>query len=66
MLESIISYPYYLEYLFFMNLFAGFFKFFKCRLFNKNPRISTEYVCDQWDITETNNGIRILIFDDNS
>ena len=42
-----------LNFLFFMNLFAEFYKFFKCRLFNKNSRKSTENVCEQGDITET-------------
>jgi len=55
-----------LNLVFFMNLFEGFFKFLKCRLFNKNSRISTESVCKLWDITETNNWIRLLILDDES
>ena len=29
-----------------MNLFADFFKFFKCRLYNKNSRKSIENVCE--------------------
>ena len=49
----------------FLNLFADFFKFFKCRLFNKNSRKSPENG-GQWDITETNNWIRLLFFDDKS
>ena len=32
----------------------------------KNKNKSTENVCEQWDITETNNWIRLLFFDDNS
>jgi len=39
-----------LNFLFFMNLFADFFK---CQLYNKTSRKSTENVCEQWDITET-------------
>ena len=66
MLESIISFSslYWIPY--FLNLFADLFKFFKCRLFNKNSRKSIENVCLQWDITETNNWIRLLFFDDKS
>ena len=51
---------------FFTNLFAEFYKFFKCRLFNKNSRKSTENVCEEWEITETNNWIWLLKFDDKS
>ena len=67
MLESIISFSscIILNILFFTNLFADFYKFSKCRLFIENSRKSTENVCDQWEITETNNWIRLLIFDDN-
>ena len=65
MLESIISFS-SLYHLFFMNWFADFFPFLKCRLFNKNYRKSRENVCEAWDITETNNWIRLLIFDDKS
>ena len=36
-----------LNFLFFPNLSADFFKFFKCRLFNKNSRKSTENVWEQ-------------------
>ena len=36
-----------LNFLFFMNLFADFFKFFKCRLFDKICREYTENVCEQ-------------------
>ena len=38
----------------------------KCRFFNKNSCKSTENVCEQLDTTETNNGIRLLIFDNKS
>ena len=62
MLESDISFSSF----FFANLFADFFKFFKCRLFNNNSKKSTENVCKQGDITETNTWIRLLIFDVNS
>ena len=34
-----------LNFSFFMNLFADFFKFTKCRLFNKN---STKSICLKW------------------
>jgi len=66
MLESIISFSFSLNFIFFMNLFADFFKFFKCRLFNKNSWKSAENVFEHWDTTETNNWIRLLIFNDNS
>ena len=49
-----------------MNSIADFFKFFKCRLFNKYFRKPTENVYEHWDITETNNWIRLLILDDMS
>ena len=63
-LELIISFfIIILNFLFPKNLSGDFCKFFKCRLFNKN---STENVCEQWEITETNNWIRLLIFDDKS
>ena len=55
-----------MNFLFFINLFADFFKFFKCHLFNNIFKKSTENVCEQWDITETNNLIRLIIFDDKS
>ena len=55
-----------LNFLFFSNLFADIFKFVKCHLFNKNSRKATENVCEQWEITESNNWIRLLIFDDKS
>ena len=38
-----------------MNLFADFYKFFNCRLFNKNSRKFTENVREEKEITETNN-----------
>ena len=47
-------------FLFSLNLFADFFKFFKCRIFNEICRKSTENVC-QWDIKETNNWIKLVI-----
>ena len=50
-----------LNFLFFVSLFADTFKFFIYRLFNKNSSKSTENVCEQWDITETNNWIRLLV-----
>ena len=53
-------------FLSFMNLFADFFKFFKCRLFIKNSRKSTENGYEHWDITGTNKWIRLLFFDDKS
>ena len=46
--------------------FEDFLKFLKCCIFYKNSRKSTENVCEQWDITETNNWIWLLIFDDNN
>ena len=64
MIESIIFFIVILNFLCFMNMFADFFKFFKCRLFNKIP--GNENFCVQWDITETNNWIRLLNFDNNS
>ena len=49
-----------------MNLFADFYKFFKCRLFNRNSRKSAKKYL--WIIRDkviiTNNWIRLLIFDD--
>ena len=45
--------------------FVHFYKLFKC-LFNKNSRKSTENFCEKWDITETNNWIKLLIFGDRS
>ena len=67
MLESIISFSslYWISY-FFTNLFADFYKFFKCRLFNENSRKSTESYCEEWEIKETKNLLRLLIFDDNA
>ena len=62
MLESIIYWISYSLPIF----FADCFKLFKCRLINKNFRKSTENVCEQLDMTETNNLIRLLIFDDKS
>ena len=44
-----------LNFLFLTNLFADFDKIFKCRLFNKNARKSTENVCEQWEIAESTN-----------
>ena len=46
---------------FFTNLFADFYKFFKCRLFKKSSKTSTENICEEWEIVETNNWIRLLI-----
>ena len=40
-------------FFFFSNLFADFFKFFKCRLFNEYSRKPTENVKGQLDIRET-------------
>ena len=45
--KQLLLFHKYIEFLVFMNLFADFFKFFKCRLFNKNSRKSTENVCEQ-------------------
>ena len=45
-----------------MNFFADFYKFFKCHLFYKNSRKSLW----KWEIIETNNWIKLLIFDDKS
>ena len=53
-----------LNFMFFKNLFSDFFKLYKFRLFNKNSRKSTNNVCEQWDITETKNSIKLHIFDD--
>ena len=51
-----------------MNLFADFFKFFKCRLFNNNSRKSAKIFVNNEnqnnEIIETNNWTRLLIFDD--
>ena len=44
-----------MNFLFVTNLFADFFKLFKCRLLNKNSGNSIENVCEQGDIRETNN-----------
>ena len=45
MLESIISFSPLLYFLFFMNLFADFFKFFKCRTVGYcNPTIYLDVV----------------------
>ena len=55
-----------LIFFFFVDLFADIFKFFKCRLFIKHSRKSTENGYEHWEITETNNWIRLLDFDDNS
>ena len=66
MLESTISFYHYFEFLTFYELFADFFKLFKCRLFNKVLMKYTENVCEKWDITETNNLIRLVIFDNKS
>ena len=65
MLESIIYFSslYWIS-LFCLNLFPDFYKFFECCLFAKISRKSTENVCEQWDITETKNWIKRLIFDD--
>ena len=38
----------------FYNKLIRCYKFFQCRLFNKNSRKSKENVCEQWEITETN------------
>jgi len=68
MFESISSFSFSSIYLIsysLTNLFADFFKFIECRLFNKNSRKSKESFCEQWDITETN-WIRFLIFDEYS
>ena len=46
---------------FFTNLFADFYKFFKCRLFKKSSKTSAENICEEWEIVETNNWIRLLI-----
>ena len=46
MLESTISFYHYFEFLTFYELFADFFKLFKCRLFNKNSRKSAGNLCD--------------------
>ena len=40
---------------FFKDLFVEFLKFFKCRLFIKNSRKSTENGLEHVDITESNN-----------
>ena len=53
-----------MNFIFFKNLFSDFFKLYKFRLFNKNSRKSTKNVCEQWDITETKNSIKLHIFDD--
>ena len=62
MLESIISFSllYWTSYSYYY-LFSDFYKFFKCCLFNKNFSKSTENVCEQLNISKTNNWIRLLI-----
>ena len=54
------------KFLFFTNLFADFFKFSKCRLFDNNCRKSTKNVFEKWDITEANKWIRLVVFDNKS
>ena len=66
MLKSIMSFSSFYWITFFMNLFEDFSKFFKCCLSDKNSSKYTENICEQWDISETNNWIRFLIFDDKS
>jgi len=45
---------------------ADFFKFFKCRVYNKNSIKSAENLCDWREIIGTNNWIRLLIFNNES
>ena len=52
-----------LNFLSSLNLFADFFKFFKCRLFNKKSRKSAKIFVNNEKI-ETNNWRRLLIFHD--
>ena len=44
--NQLFRFHHYIEFLIFMNLFADFYKFFKCRLFNKNSRKSAENLCE--------------------
>ena len=58
-----------LNFLFFTNLFADFYEFFKCCLQSKisiNSKRSLENVCEQCEIAETNYWIILLVFDDKS
>ena len=47
-------------------MLADFYKFFKCRHFNKKSRTYAENLCEYGEIIETSNLIRLLIFDDKS
>ena len=72
--KSMLKFDYFifffiLNFLFSWNLFADFFKFFKCRLFNIIPEnLKKIFVYNEkpWnnEKIETNNGTRLLIFDD--
>ena len=63
MLESTVSFHHYFDFLILYE-FADLFKFFKCRLYIKDSRKSTANGLEYWDITETNNWIRLLNFDE--
>ena len=65
MIESIIFFIVILNFLCFMNLFADFFKFFKCRLFNKIPG-NLHKTFENNETLDTNNWIRLVTFDEKS
>ena len=56
MMESIILFSFHIFYEFVRN----FYKFFKCRLSNKNSRKSAESRCEWGEIIETNIWIRMI------
>ena len=55
----------YIEFLILNEFVRRFFQILQMS-FQKKIQEIYKNVCEQWDITETNNWIRLLIFDDNS
>ena len=66
MLNQLFLFHHYIEFLILYESVHRFLQILQMSSFNKNSRLSTENFCEQWDITETNDWIRLLIFDDKS
>ena len=63
MLELLFLF-YYIEFYILNKFVHKFFQILQMSSFQKNLRKSTENVCEQWEITESNNWTILLIFDD--
>ena len=66
MLNQLFLFHHYIEFLILYESVHRFLQILQMSSFNKKSRKSAENLCDYGEIIETNNWIRLLIFDDKS